>query len=117
MNRRFPLTWSLVLLLLSVTGCGLFIPSRHATLDYKPIHSAVQSGDLAQVKKLVQQDAQLVNPPDWDNVMPLHLSVVSEHKEEDVYLLEHGARVNAKTKAGATSLHFAAQKGNEPRSE
>jgi ankyrin repeat protein len=97
---------------MSSVGCGIFFPSHHDTLDYKPIHAAAEGGDLATVQELIKNDPHLVEAEDWDNLTPLHLAVMHGHKDVAEFLLAHGAKVNAKTVKAVTPLHMAAQTGN-----
>ncbi|HWV99756.1 MAG TPA: ankyrin repeat domain-containing protein [Candidatus Acidoferrum sp.] len=113
MQKRLNLTLLLVALAVSPTGCGIFFPSHHQTLDYKPIHAAAESGDLATVQDLIEQDPALVGAKDWDNLTPLHLAAFHGHKDVVEFLLAHAAEVNAKTTAGVTPLHMAAQIGSQ----
>ena len=71
-----------------------------------PIHNAVKSGNLNQVKALLNQGVP-VNSRDEHGATPLHwaawmgrLSVVQE-------LLKRGAHVNPRTRSGMTPLHIA----------
>ena len=110
---RYNLSLLIVVLAVSPVGCGLFAPSHHDTLDYKPIHAAAEGGDLATVKALVKENPSLVNIKDWDDLTPLHLAVLHGHKDVAEFLLINGALVNAKTNKGVTPMHLAAQTGNQ----
>ncbi|MBI3852683.1 MAG: ankyrin repeat domain-containing protein [Verrucomicrobia bacterium] len=112
MKKRLQWFAFLVVLTCSNPGCSLFIPSHHDILDYKPIHAAAESGDLATVKGLLEKNPKLIGAKDWGNLTPLHLAVVHNHKDVAEFLLEHGANVNARTSTGITPLHEAAQNGN-----
>ncbi len=59
------------------------------------IHQAVQNGDLASVKALVEKDAASVNNRDGDGRMPLHWACRGRSLEMVAYLVEKGADVNA----------------------
>src|SRR6266700_2304202 len=113
MRHRLNLTLLLVGLTVSPTGCGIFFPSHHNTLDYKPIHAAAEGGDLPAVQDLIKKDPSLVSAKDWDNLTPLHLAAFHGHKDVAEFLLAHGAEANAKTTAGLTPLSMAAQTGNQ----
>ena len=63
------------------------------------LEDAVQSGNLEQVERLIEQDPALVNPrPDGDSggeeVPPLHLAAYENHFEIAQFLLKNGADVN-----------------------
>jgi ankyrin repeat protein len=113
MKNRFGLLLMLVVLSCSPIGCGIFLGSQHPTLDFKPIHAAAEEGNLKAVEGMVKTNSNLVDVRDWDDLSPLHLAVFHRHKEVAEFLLNHGADVNARTKARATALHFAAQTGNQ----
>jgi ankyrin repeat protein len=100
------------IVILSLSGCSIFIPSHHDPLAYKAIHAAAEGGDIAAVESLYQRDHGVVGAKDWDNLTPLHLAVLHKHYEVAVFLLDHGADVNAKSSGGITPLHFAAQNGD-----
>src|SRR4051794_35089612 len=113
MKNRLHLIFLLTFLSLGSQGCGIFLSSKHNPEDYKAIHAAAVGGDLAAVQTIVSTNANLVGAKDWDNLTPLHLAVFHRHQDVAVFLLEHGADVNAKTTAGVTPLHFAAQTANQ----
>lgn len=96
-----------------LSGCGIFFPSHHDTLDYQPIHAAAEAGDLATVQTLVKSDRRLVQAKDWENLTPLHLAAFHGHKDVAEFLISQGANVNARTTSGVTPLHMAAQIGSQ----
>ena len=99
------------IVILSSSGCSLFIPSHHDPLAYKAIDAAAEDGDMAAVQALYRSDHGVVAAKDWDN-LPLHLAVLHKHYDVAVFLIDHGADVNAKSSKGITPLHFAAQGGD-----
>src|ERR1700737_469050 len=113
MNKQVCLLIVAALAWSSTRGCGLYAPSRHNTLDYKAIHAAAESGDLATVTILIKEDPRLVEAKDWANLTPLHLAVFHGHQDVVTFLLDKGANVNARTTDGITPLHEAAQIGSK----
>lgn len=82
--------------------------------EYKPelleaLLVASGKGDLAQVKELVQQGAD-INGQTADGRTSIIDAVYSGHAEVVKYLLENGADPNARKKDGATAISFATDK-------
>lgn len=76
------------------------------------IHEAVESGDLATVKDLIEKDAALLESRDGDGSTPLHIACIKGHLELARYLLEKGADPLAGDNENSTPLHIAAIGGN-----
>lgn len=112
MKRNLSLNVFLLAVLLSLEGCGLFVPSHHDPKEYQAIHAAAEGGDIGALKTLLDRDPSLVKRRDWDGLTVLHLAIVHKHTEAAAYLLTRGACVKAKSKDGVTPLHFAAQVGS-----
>ena len=75
------------------------------------VHEASARGDLAEVKRLVEQNpAAIKEVEESTGAIPLHAAAVMGQKEVVAYLLEKGSPVDAKMKKGkgATPLHLAA---------
>ena len=100
------------IVILFSAGCSLYIPSHHDPLAYKAIDAAAEGGDVAAVQELYRRDHSVVGAKDWDNLTPLHLAVLHKHFDVAVFLIDHGADVNATSSKGITPLHFAAQNGD-----
>lgn len=71
------------------------------------IHTAVRSGDVAEVRKLLDADPSLVHTPDpWN---PLFTAARSGRLEVAKLLLESGAKADGTNDKGNTPLWFACQ--------
>jgi ankyrin repeat protein len=73
--------------------------------DPRAVYDAVERGDLAEVKRLVERGA----PLDWspeNGLGPLHKAAEDGRVDIAAYLLEQGADVNAKAVDGITPLHI-----------
>ena len=71
-----------------------------------PIHSAVKSGNLNQVKALLNQGVH-VNSRDEHGATPLHWAAWMGRLNIIQELLKRGAHVNPRTRSGMTPLHIA----------
>src|SRR6185503_324412 len=73
------------------------------------IHTAVQQGNLDQVKKILAQTPKAAAAPDKNtsNLTPLHYAVSGAQKPIFDELLKHKPDVNAKEANGYTPLHYA----------
>ncbi|OHB65020.1 MAG: hypothetical protein A2Y76_09445 [Planctomycetes bacterium RBG_13_60_9] len=74
------------------------------------IHKAVLAGNLEQVKKLVESDAE-VNTRDETGPPLSHWALAAGQMEVFDYLLSKGADITAATDDGSTLLHKASAKG------
>jgi ankyrin repeat protein len=71
-----------------------------------PLHDAAEQGEIGQVKRLIDQDADVNARDDYD-LTPLHFSVGAGHIKIVELLIAEGANVNARHQMG-TPLHPAA---------
>ncbi|MGB9602646.1 MAG: ankyrin repeat domain-containing protein [Limisphaerales bacterium] len=71
------------------------------------IHTAAENGDLETVKKLVGQDAKLIDAPDREGKTPLHYAAAKGHLAVVEWLVKNGANVNARNSSGITPLYLA----------
>ncbi|MBI4027589.1 MAG: ankyrin repeat domain-containing protein [Verrucomicrobia bacterium] len=82
----------------------------HEKKNLRAIRGAIRNGDVATVKKLVENNPELVNAYDGSPAQtPLHTAASHGHLQIVELLLAKGAQVNAKDEYGATSLHNAAR--------
>ena len=75
------------------------------------IHVAVESGDIAGVKALLNGKVNL-NKTNLGGRSPLHLAAEKGHKEIASLLLDKGAEIDFGTWSDKTALHHAAEKGH-----
>jgi len=75
------------------------------------IHVAVESGDIAGVKALLNGNVSL-NKTNLSGRSPLHLAAEKGHKAIASLLLNKGANIDFKNWSSKTALHFAAEKGH-----
>ena len=75
------------------------------------IHVAVQSGDIAGVKALLNGRVNL-NKTNLGGRSPLHLAAEKGYKEIASLLLDKGAEINFGNWSDKTALHYAAEKGH-----
>jgi ankyrin repeat protein len=76
------------------------------------IHEAAKTGDIEQLKKILNENPALVNSADKDKMTPLHHAIDAENLEAASLLIKMGADINAVNFKKETPLHIAADKGN-----
>lgn len=74
----------------------------------KEILNAAKTGNLEQVKKLAEQNPELIKVKDQNGTTPLHLACSGRFLEIQKYLIEQGADMNAQEGDLSTPLHYAA---------
>ncbi|PKL45423.1 MAG: hypothetical protein CVV41_00065 [Candidatus Riflebacteria bacterium HGW-Riflebacteria-1] len=84
-----------------------------ALLSAGEIHDACQAGDLAKVKKILQQDPEQIQAVTPEGKSPLHMATGWGQKEIVIFLLKEGAKINALNNQGGTPIHVAASR-NQP---
>ena len=67
-----------------------------------PVHDAAYAGDIATLNALLAGNPGLVDARNGNGRTPLHVAVFSGNKPAIVFLIAHGADVNAKDKNGIT---------------
>ncbi len=93
-------------ILLSFAGCTLVPPS--------PLASAARVGDLAGIRRLVKEGADLNEPSGVNGWTPLHHAIHKNQIGSVRVLLELGADVNARVPHSVTPLMMAAGYGYDP---
>eukprot|EP00466_Bigelowiella_natans_P008424 jgi/Bigna1/146798/aug1.121_g21506 len=73
---------------------------------FEELMEACVDGDLEMIQKILKERPHSINHRSV--VMPLHAAVQHRRKNVVVWLLEHGANVNARTEDGSTALALAA---------
>src|SRR4051812_14727931 len=81
------------------------------SLGGTPLHDAAWAGDTAVVEVLLAAGAEIDARHLESESTPLQYAVTTHHMAVAELLLDKGANVNAVTKAGATALHLAANRG------
>jgi ankyrin repeat protein len=76
-----------------------------------PLHDAVRSGNLDQVKQALDGGANIAQPDDAGDP-PLVAAALAGNSDVVVVLLQRGADVGIRNKHGLTALHAAAYAGN-----
>ena len=79
----------------------------------KGIHEAAKTGDLEEVKNLIEKDSSLLNLKDERGMIPLHYAIDAGQDQVALFLIDLGADLWARDAIyGATPFHYAAYKGN-----
>ncbi|MGI9338090.1 MAG: ankyrin repeat domain-containing protein [Gammaproteobacteria bacterium] len=94
---NFPRALCVIFVVAAIGGCG------NSPTD---LHFAARNGDIAQVKRLIDDGAD-VNAKMEEDVTPLFVAALSGHAEITKALIEAGADINAKTDGDLTILHVA----------
>ncbi|WP_257297136.1 ankyrin repeat domain-containing protein [Endozoicomonas sp. YOMI1] len=84
----------------------LFGTTDELSPEDKNLLEAAEDGDLASVKALLEQGAD-IEARDWSGKTPLFLALMSENPEVLNLFLAEGASVNARNHLGQTPLHRA----------
>lgn len=77
----------------------------------KPLHKAVEKGDLETVKDFLYKRPELVNAVDENERTPLFIAAESGHEEIARFLIRGGANVDARDTGGITPLMRAKERG------
>ncbi|MGV8121976.1 MAG: ankyrin repeat domain-containing protein [Candidatus Xenobiia bacterium LiM19] len=86
----------------------LFVLCVTPALSAKDIFQAVQGGDLAAVKRIVQKNPASVKGKDSLGETPFLMAAKLQDVRITEYLISSGADINAKDKKGNTALHLIA---------
>ncbi|UCH83917.1 MAG: ankyrin repeat domain-containing protein [Candidatus Latescibacterota bacterium] len=76
------------------------------------IHDLARTGDLEQVKNLIDQSPDLLNALNEEEETPLHFAAASGNLDLVEYLVSSGAEVDAPNNVGQTPLLYAAYDGH-----
>jgi ankyrin repeat protein len=79
----------------------------------KPLHTAVQGGEIEKLKELLQEYPQLVDSRDEDGRTPLHLAVLKGNEEIAWLLINKGVNIDARDIDGFTPMELAVQNGRD----
>lgn len=90
--------------------CILFILIKSSMAQ--DIHKAAKTGDMDQLKKILDERPTLVNSQDKDKMTPLHHAIDAGNLKAASMLIDSGADVNAVNFKTETPLHIAAYEGN-----
>ncbi|KAG7213414.1 hypothetical protein KM043_002699 [Ampulex compressa] len=80
--------------------------------DEKAMLNAAENGDLVKVKILLNKNPHLLECVDKDGYTPLHRACYGDHTEVIKYLLQMGAKIDAKTMDKWQPLHSACRWNN-----
>jgi len=81
-----------------------------SALQAEPIHDAAKAGDVALVRQLVSQGAD-VSKPNEAGEPPLIIAALAGNADVVAVLLENGSNIEIRNKLGLTALHAAAFAG------
>jgi uncharacterized protein len=100
-------------MLRAALGCGAFVllATMSVGAATSDVADAAQQGDVAAVRKLVTQKAD-VNAPQLDGATALHWAVYRDDATLVDLLIKAGAKVKVVNGFGATPLSLAAESGN-----
>ncbi|GMI11417.1 hypothetical protein TrRE_jg3932 [Triparma retinervis] len=82
-----------------------------------PLHKAANTGDLNQVKAILEEGEIEVDAPGAAERRPLHRAAGGNHLEICKFLVEKGAKVDQTDKSGRTALHWASISGHKEAAE
>ncbi len=74
----------------------------------KQLHQACYTGTTAEVCTLLQNYPQLINQPDTDGNMPIHIAAQLHRSDLISSLLDRSARIDQPNNAGNCPIHLIA---------
>jgi ankyrin repeat protein len=81
------------------------IQRRGAMVHPEILFTAVNSGNVILVRSILEEELDLINDRDDRGCTPLIVAVEQDHLDTARYLLEKGAKVNARDNEGYSALH------------
>jgi ankyrin repeat protein len=95
-------------------GIGGFSKRSFDLMPPEDLRNAIRSGDLAELESILKQHPDLGQSKDRrSGATLLHGAVFFNQSGTAIYLLEHGAAVDAGDRRGSTALVWAAARGNK----
>ena len=76
------------------------------------IFKAIEDGNVEEARRLIEEDASVVESTDGFGLTPLRWAAFYGHKDIVDLLLNRGAKINPKEKGGRTPLYWAAKQGH-----
>lgn len=76
------------------------------------IFKAIEDGNAEEARRLIEEDASVIESTDGFGLTPLRWAAFYGHKDIVELLLNRGAKINPKEKGGRTPLYWAAKQGH-----
>ena len=76
------------------------------------IFKAIEDGNVEEARRLIEEDASVIESTDGFGLTPLRWAAFYGHKDIVDLLLDKGAKINPKEKGGRTPLYWAAKQGH-----
>ena len=102
MNKRS----AYLMMIILIVVCGVFTIMK--TVTSGGINSAVDTGDVKKIEKILQRNPALVNKQGEFGWTPLYKAAFNGNREVAELLISRGAEVNARDPGGASALHICA---------
>jgi ankyrin repeat protein len=99
-------------------GCALiediFPPPLCSATHYTTVFEQATAGDVAGVRAALDRDSSIVRKRECDGDTLLHDAVQNDQVPMTAFLLDRGARIEARNSLGMTPLHVAATNDRLP---
>ena len=99
-------------IVLAIMTASLSGPTYAKETKAAPIHKAAEAGNVAELKRILDKNADAWKIKDKLGKQPLHLAASEGRNEALTLLLDKGADVAALGYMGWTALHYAARGGH-----